>query len=345
MVTGLTVSDVVVHYLPTGQRWRDIKPLVAVDNVSLHVEAGEIVVLLGASGSGKSSLLRGIAGLEPLSSGRVCWDSVDITDTPTHQRGFGMMFQDAQLFPTRTVAGNVAYGLHTWSPSRRREQVERMLDLVGLAGYGSRRVDELSGGQAQRVALARSLAPNPRVLLLDEPLSALDRALRESLADEVARSLRATNTTAIYVTHDHDEAFRVADRLAVMADGQLLQIDEPAIVLRQPASRTVAEFLGYGPFVDAATAQALGYVGVMGDHVQVGLAASSLVLDVTGLDVPVLATQSRRGYVDAFVQLPDGQHATVRMPDRHSDPSVRVRIDPGTVVHVPAVERDRAQAG
>ncbi|GMA32689.1 ABC transporter ATP-binding protein [Litorihabitans aurantiacus] len=220
----------------------------AVDGVDLILPRGEVLALLGPSGCGKSSLLRAIAGLEPLAAGSVAWDGEDLTTTPTHRRGFGLMFQDGQLFAHRDVARNVSYGLRgtRWGASRavRDERVAEVLELVGLAGYGRRAVGTLSGGQAQRVALARSLAPAPRLLLLDEPLSSLDRRLREDLAGEVARVLRAAGTTALHVTHDHDEAFTVADRVGVMLDGRLVQVATPSELRASPATPEVAAFLG-----------------------------------------------------------------------------------------------------
>lgn len=226
--------------------------LAAVKDISLTVATGEIVALLGGSGSGKSSLLRAVLGLEPLAAGEIFWDTEALDLLPVHQRGIGMMFQDGQLFEHYNVAGNIAYGLRgaSWrDKAKRAVRVAELLQLVGLAGFQDRRVSQLSGGQQQRVALARSLAPAPRVLLLDEPLSALDRGLREHLVAELRQLLKATNTTALYVTHDQDEAFAVADRVAVLADGELLQVDPPRQLWRQPKSVAVAEFLGYGPFL------------------------------------------------------------------------------------------------
>lgn len=249
--TGLEVDDVVVLY-----RDDDGTTKAAVDGLTLAVAPGEVVALLGPSGSGKSSLLRAVAGLEPVARGTVRWDGEDLAGTPVHRRGMGLMFQDGQLFPHRDVAGNVAFGLQMQRVPRaeRSRRVAELLQLVGLAGYGDRDVASLSGGERQRVALARSLAPRPRLLLLDEPLSALDRALRERLAGDVRAALTATGTTALFVTHDHDEAFAVADRIAVMDVGHLLQVDPPAHLWHRPASRRVAEFLGYEAFVPAGTA-------------------------------------------------------------------------------------------
>ncbi|WP_083648795.1 ABC transporter ATP-binding protein [Cellulosimicrobium sp. CUA-896] len=240
------MRDVVVRY--GGQGRRD-PATTAVADVSLDVAPGEVLALLGPSGCGKSSLLRAVAGLEPVASGTVAFVGHDLAGVPVHRRGFGLMFQEGQLFPHRDVAGNVAYGLAGRPRAERDARVRELLDVVGLAGYEHRPVATLSGGERQRVALARSLAPRPRLLLLDEPLSALDRGLRERLAQDLRDALRATGTTAVFVTHDHDEAFTVADRVAVMDAGRLLQVAPPEELWRAPASRRVAQFLGYQAFV------------------------------------------------------------------------------------------------
>ena len=240
-MAGLEVRGVTVRY----------GTVVAVDDVDLAVATGEIVAVLGASGSGKSSLLRGIAGLEPLVSGDVSFDDEDVTDVPVHKRGFVVMFQDGQLFPHLSVAGNVGYALNKLPKAERARQVDELLELVGLAGYGDRPITALSGGQAQRVALARSLAPRPRLLLLDEPLSSLDRLLREHLADTLGEILHTTGTTALYVTHDQDEAFALADRIGIMRDGRLVQLATPSELRAHPADAGVAEFLGGHPRLSA----------------------------------------------------------------------------------------------
>jgi thiamine transport system ATP-binding protein len=231
---GLTLSDVTVRY----------GPVTAVDQVRATIAPGEITAVVGPSGSGKSSLLRAVAGLEPLAGGRVAWDGVDLAPVPVHRRGFVVMFQDGQLFPHLTVAGNIAYGLAHLTRAERRRRVADWLELVDLAGYGSRPITTLSGGQAQRVALARSLAPQPRLLLLDEPLSALDRGLRDHLVQVLGSTLRATGTPALYVTHDQGEAFALADRVGVMVAGRLLQLATPETLRHAPASAAVAQFLG-----------------------------------------------------------------------------------------------------
>lgn len=213
---GLDVADVTVRYGSTAPP--------AVQGANFGVAPGEVVALTGPSGCGKSTLLRAVAGLEPLDGGRVSWDGTDLARTPPHRRGFGLMFQDGQLFTHLSVGENIAYGLRVQHRPRaeRRARVTELLDLVGLGGYAARAVTELSGGERQRVALARSLAPRPRLLLLDEPLSALDRALRERLAADLAVLLRQTRTTAILVTHDEEEARVIADRRIAMRAGRLV---------------------------------------------------------------------------------------------------------------------------
>ncbi|GLZ41193.1 ABC transporter ATP-binding protein [Actinokineospora sp. NBRC 105648] len=224
----------------------------AVSDVDIQVADGEVVALLGPSGCGKSTLLRAVAGLERPDAGTVSWDGRDLGDVPVHKRGFGLVFQDGQLFPHRDVRGNVAFGLRM--AGKPLDRVDELLSLVGLAGYGARRVTELSGGEQQRVALARALAPNPRLLLLDEPLSALDRALREQLAVDLSRVLRASGATALVVTHDHDEAFTLADRVAIMSAGRIVQVGRPEEVWRRPVDAETAHFLGASLVVPAAVA-------------------------------------------------------------------------------------------
>jgi thiamine transport system ATP-binding protein len=192
------------------------------DGVDLTVATGEVVALLGPSGSGKTTLLRVIAGLLPPDQGRVVWDGEDVTAVPTHLRRFGLVFQDQQLFPHRDVAANVGFGLRMAgrSKSEIRGRVSELLELVGLGGFDGRAVAALSGGEAQRVALARALAPAPRLLLLDEPLGALDRELHDRLAVDLRDLLKHVGITGVHVTHDHDEASTVADRVVTMEELQ-----------------------------------------------------------------------------------------------------------------------------
>lgn len=222
----------------------DHPPVHAVKDVSMTMPTGEIVAILGESGSGKSSLLRAVAGLEP-STGSVLIDGKDVANVPVHQRNIGMVFQDAQLFPHRNVARNIAYGLEIQGLPKdaRSERVAEMLDLIGLAGYEDRPISTLSGGQAQRVALARTLAPRPELVLLDEPLSALDRILRTRLSQDLREILTAVDATALYVTHDREEAFTVADRIAVMDGGALVQIGDAGELTSNPVSDVVLRLL------------------------------------------------------------------------------------------------------
>ncbi len=219
----------------------------AVDNVTLSVNQAEIVCLLGPSGCGKTTLLRSIAGLEIPDTGTVLFAGRDVAQVPPHKRDFGMMFQDFALFPHKNVYDNIAFGLQMRyeTPENIHSRVHAMLELVDLVGYGEREIEQLSGGEQQRVALARALAPRPSLLMLDEPLGALDRALRERLMLDLREILKQVGVTAIYVTHDQTEAFAVADRVAVMNRGHIEQFDPPQIVFLHPASPFVARFLGF----------------------------------------------------------------------------------------------------
>jgi thiamine transport system ATP-binding protein len=228
-----------------------------VDHVDLDVGAHESVAVLGPSGCGKTTLLRAIAGLQPLEGGAVTWDGDDLRAVPVHERRFGLMFQEYALFPHRDVRGNVEFGLrmHGVDGAARAARVDEVLDLVGLRELRDRRVSTLSGGEQQRVALARALAVEPRLLMLDEPLGALDRAWRVQLLGDLRRLLKAAELPALYVTHDHDEAFVIAARIVVMRRGRVVQAGTPAAVWRRPADPWVAAFLGFGA---AVTAEARG---------------------------------------------------------------------------------------
>ena len=227
----------------------------AVDGVTLGLAAGEIGVLIGPSGCGKTTLLRAIAGLEPLASGSIRLGGEQV-GSPTHQlppeqRRIGMVFQDYALFPHLDVGRNIAFGLQDWPKAERPARVREVLALVGLEGMESRYPHELSGGQQQRVALARALAPQPRLLLLDEPFSNLDVELRERLAHELRAILKAAGATALFVTHDQLEAFAIGDAIGVMYQGRLHQWDDAYQLYHRPATRFVAEFIGQGVFAPA----------------------------------------------------------------------------------------------
>ncbi len=285
MPDGLEVRGLTVRFDATR----------AVDDVDLDVPVGSVTAVLGPSGSGKSTLLRAIAGLETPASGAIAYAGRDLARVPTHKRGFALMFQDGQLFSHQSVGRNVGYSLRLRHHSRSRqarptdaERVAELLDLVGLSGYEDRMPATLSGGERQRVALARSLAVEPRMLLLDEPLSALDRGLRERLAGELHDILRRAGTTALLVTHDQEEAFAIADRMAVMRSGRVVQAGTVADVWREPADAWTARFLGYSTVLDGQAAVALRALLDPDAHwTEVALRRSAIRLDPSG---PLSAT-------------------------------------------------------
>ena len=226
----------------------------AVEGATLALSRGQIGVLVGPSGCGKTSLLRAVAGLEPCSAGRIVMDGHVLSEPqsrthwPPEARRIGMVFQDYALFPHLSVAQNVAFGVHHLPRGERRARVQQMLDLVGLGHAAKRAPHQLSGGQQQRIALARALAPQPQLLLLDEPFSSLDVDLRERLAQEVRVILKESATTALFVTHDQLEAFALGDAIGVMHKGRLEQWDDAYTLYHRPASRFVAQFIGHGVF-------------------------------------------------------------------------------------------------
>ena len=287
----------------------------AVRGVSLDLPDGQVLAVLGPSGCGKSTLLRAVAGLEP-SSGSIRWDGHDLARVPTHKRGFALMFQDGQLFGHLSVGRNVGYALRLRRTPGAAQRVEELLELVGLEGYADRLPATLSGGERQRVALARALAVQPRLLLLDEPLSALDAGLRERLAGDLRDILRRAGTTALMVTHDHEEAFTVADRLAVMRDGLLVQEGPIDAVWRSPVDAGTALFLGYARVLRGpAAAAVLAAAGAPG-AAAVAVRRSALRVDdagaLTGRVVSLRSTPEQQrlevdvagvGVVDAVASL------------------------------------------
>lgn len=221
--------------------------------ISFRVDRNETVCLLGPSGSGKSTILQLIAGLDFPESGRVLWNGLDLASTPAHLRDFGLVFQDYALFPHLDVLGNVAFGprMKGWTRAQVSHRAAEVLDLVNLSGFEHRSVAELSGGEQQRVALARALAPRPRLLMFDEPLGALDRALRQELLDELRAVLSRARIPALYVTHDQEEAYRIADRMLLLHEGRIVRGGSPAEVWKTPGSPWAAGFLGLGNVIAA----------------------------------------------------------------------------------------------
>jgi ABC-type Fe3+/spermidine/putrescine transport system ATPase subunit len=226
------------------------KPLLR--GISFSVAEGETVCLLGASGSGKSTLLRMITGLENPERGRILFNGIDLAQTPTHLRDFGLVFQDYGLFPHLNIFDNVAFGLkmRNLPTAEISLRVAALLEKVNLQGFEQRKVTDLSGGEQQRVALARALAPQPRLLMFDEPLGALDRTLKESLLHELRSILHETKIPAIYVTHDQDEAFTIADRILLLLEGEIVRAGTPAEVWSEPGSAWAARFLDAGNVLD-----------------------------------------------------------------------------------------------
>jgi thiamine transport system ATP-binding protein len=313
--------------------------LPAVVDVDLSLPDGQVLAVLGPSGCGKSTLLRAVAGLEPLTAGAVTWDGADLAGVPTHKRGFALLFQDGQLFPHLTVARNVGYALRLRRASGIEARVAELLDLVGLSGYGSRLPATLSGGERQRVALARALAVSPRLLLLDEPLSALDAGLRERLAGDLRDILRAAGTTALMVTHDHEEAFTVAGRMAVMRAGRVMQEGPIADVWRAPADPETALFLGYARVLrDEAAALVLAGAG-RPPAPAVAVRRSALMLDPDGpLTGVVVSSRATPEQIRLVVDIP-GMGAIDAVAPLDSHPAVgalvTLAVDPGRLAILP----------
>ncbi len=278
-------------------------------NINIEVHQGEILALLGPSGCGKTTLLRLIAGLERASSGKIYFANADITEIPPHLRQFGLMFQDYALFPHLNVRDNIAFGLKMKNVDRRTQAqaVERLLNLVHLAGAGDRNVSQLSGGERQRVALVRSLAPEPRLLMLDEPLGALDAVLRDELLIELRQIIKSLNIPAVYVTHDQREAFAISDRCAIMNRGRIEQIDRPSELYRHPATLFVAQFLGMNNILKRT--DALKLLGGLTDF-----DAEMLLIHPRG--VTVNATNSIRAVIQDVVFLGDMIRFVVEFDDQ-----------------------------
>ena len=282
---------------------RHYGPVHALDGLTLEMAPGELVALLGPSGCGKTTALRALAGLDEADSGQILVDGREITRVPANKRGMGMVFQAYSLFPNMTARENVAYGLRLRGvdEAARRRRADEMLELVGLPTQGGRYPYQLSGGQQQRIALARALAIEPKVLLLDEPLSALDAKVRRQLREEIRRIQLMIGTTTLFVTHDQEEALAMGDRVGVMSAGKLEQIGPPAELYDRPKTRFVAEFVGLTNRVDGT--------------------AEGGSVTVAGTKVPLLEGSTPSGAVTVLVR-----------PE-----SVRLEVEEGSSAHVVAV--------
>jgi len=333
-------------------------PTRALDGLSIDIQAGEFVAFLGPSGCGKTTALRIIAGLDEADSGEVLVDGKDIGSLPASRRDMGMVFQAYSLFPNMTARNNVAFGLRMRKIDKatRQRRADEMLELVGLGAMADRYPNQLSGGQQQRVALARALAIRPRVLLLDEPLSALDAKVRGELRDEIRRVHQEVGTTTVFVTHDQEEAFTLADRVAVINNGRLQQIGPPTEIYEKPATEFVADFVGLTNRLPGVAGD--GLVEVLGDRLPL-LDGSAKDGDVTVLVRPesmqLAPSTDGNGWVTAVsfrgpismvrVRLPGDELVLVQMPSADSSmlspgTQVRLSVRPRPVLAVSAARAD-----
>ncbi len=332
---------------------------VTADNFSLTINKGEFFTFLGPSGSGKSTILRMVAGLEQPDSGRILYGGRDLVDIPPWKRNLGMMFQQYAIFPHMTVSQNVAYGLkaHGMPVDAQRTRVDEMLEMIGMTGKGNKNAMLLSGGEQQRVALARALAPSPEMLLLDEPLSALDEKIRREMQLELKHIQRRTGTTFFYVTHDQEEALTMSDRVAVLSGGRCVQCDAPEIIFTRPRTRFVARFFRGCNVIDAVLENngpnaTLSFGGVLlsfptlstsniPDRPALAIRGEDLRLGVhaAGLPVQLQATLEEVVYkgttVDHCLRLADGQRVVATATTREADALgqlLAVGVDPVRIV-------------
>ena len=314
----------------------------ALSNVSLEVAPGEVAAVIGPSGSGKTTLLRVIAGLHTADAGVVSWNGERLDAVPPHRRGFGLMFQDYALFPHLTVERNIGFGLDMQKLPRERTtaRVTEVLEMVGLTGFGARSVGSLSGGEQQRVALARTLAPAPRMVMLDEPIGALDRSLRDRLLNEMSDLFASLSLTVLYVTHDQDEAFSIADRVIVLRAGEAIRSGAPADVWRDPRSEFLARFFGFEDIYPVTVTNGQGDLKWMTLPIDrpdgvgtIALLPGAAAVDPLGA-VPAIVRKAtyRRGIFDAVVEVSEGlvvhvEHSTELTPGD----AVRLKVDPERV--------------
>ncbi len=315
----------------------------ALDGVSLEVPHGNVVAVMGESGSGKTTLLRAVAGLVVPDHGSVSWGSRTITSEPVHLRRFGLMFQDYALFPHLSVGDNVAFGLRMRGDDAagQRAAADRLLALVGLAGYEERAVAELSGGEQQRVALARTLAPEPELVLLDEPLGALDRARRDQLLADMQRIFGELGVTALYVTHDHNEAFAIADDVVVLESGRKVAQGTPRELWTDPRHVAVATLLGFPVLPDIEVSRGRAVIGGVttpvpfadGVHQFAIPPGAVTVTDAGTIPVEVHSRRFEDGNATAVVQL-DGVQVLAIAPDDVAVGHATVRIDATALVAI-----------
>jgi putative spermidine/putrescine transport system ATP-binding protein len=350
----ITVRDVTKTYGRTA----------ALDNVSLEIATGEFITLLGPSGSGKTTLLMVLAGFIRPDCGEIHFGDREVTLVPPHKRDVGMVFQNYALFPHMTVAGNLAYPLKLRGVGRAEVEarVARALDMVQLTGLGERQVDQLSGGQRQRVALARAIIFEPRILLMDEPLSALDKKLREQMQIEVRHLHQRLGMTTVYVTHDQREALTMSDRIAVINHGRFRQIDKPQDLYERPKNRFIAEFIGESHFLPVEVRGGMAYLGDramrLAEPPRHQAAAQFLVLRpeklkiidaAAGAGVNVFAGQVKEFVYQGessllYVILADGQPIAIRQPagSAHRVPApgaaITLGLAPADTIIVPSEE-------
>jgi thiamine transport system ATP-binding protein len=317
-------------------------------DVSIKASPGRVTAILGPSGCGKTTLLRAVAGLTPISAGRIVVGGHDVTALPAHRRGVALVFQDHALFPHRDVGGNVGFGLRMrqMPEDDRRGRVAEVLEMVGLPGSERRPIQELSGGERQRVALARALAPEPAVLMMDEPLRSLDRAIRDRLLDELSGIVRSLGCTVVYVTHDTTETFHIADQVALMRDGRIVQSGELESVWRTPTDEPAARLLGHVNFADALVANGrlkfgwadLPWTGSGNGAVRVVIRPDAVRLGGRDASGEIVATRFDGDRVALSIQVAPGVILVVGRPP--SPPSsvgerVSLGIDPEGVVVLP----------
>jgi thiamine transport system ATP-binding protein len=295
----------------------------AVSNLDLDIDSGERFALMGPSGSGKSTLLRAVAGLERLESGSVHIDGVDVTGFPAHLRPVGLMFQEYALFPHMSVVDNVGYGLRMVGADRKgaRRKASALLALAGLRGFEDRKPDSLSGGERQRVALMRTLAPEPSLVMLDEPLGSLDLALREDLLSQMRTIVTELGATTLYVTHDRTEAFAFAERLAIMRDGDIVRTGTPQQVWDDPRTTFVARFIGHSNVLPGAA------IGL--DATALTVPPDALTLNDTGdLQARIIDSVFTDGHYEIIAELDSGGRLRIDSPvPTERDLGVRVQID------------------